>query len=51
MEALQAEMLVMKDIRPSDFRAYGFEIRQLWIEVFEQELSQLHMQDLCIAIY
>lgn len=41
-EAMQAEMLVMERIRPIDFRAYEFEIRQLWIEVFEQELLQLH---------
>ncbi len=41
-DTLQAEMLVMERIRPIDYRAYEFEIRQLWIEVFEQELAQLH---------
>ncbi len=41
-ETLQAEMLVMERIYPIDFRAYEVEKRALWIEVFEDELSQLH---------
>lgn len=41
-EELQAEMLVMERIRPIDFRAYEVEIRQLWLEVFEDELKKLH---------
>ena len=41
-EALQAEMLVMERIHPLDFRAYEVEIRQLWLDVFEDELKQLH---------
>ena len=41
-ETLQAEMLVMERIYPIDFRAYEVEKRQLWIEVFEDELGQLH---------
>jgi tRNA A-37 threonylcarbamoyl transferase component Bud32 len=41
-ENLQAEMLVMERIFPMDFRAYEVEIRQLWIDVFEEELKQLH---------
>ena len=41
-EDLQAEMLVMERIRPIDFRAYEVEIRQLWLEVFEDELKTLH---------
>lgn len=41
-EDLQAEMLVMERIRPIDFRAYEVEIRQLWLEVFESELKNLH---------
>lgn len=41
-EELQAEMLVMERIRPIDFRAYEVEIRQLWLEVFEDELKALH---------
>ncbi len=41
-EILQAEMLVMERIYPIDFRAYEVEKRELWIEVFEDELKQLH---------
>lgn len=41
-ESLQAEMLVMERIQPIDFRAYEVEIRELWIDVFEDELSDLH---------
>ena len=39
---LQAEMLVMERIHPIDFRAYEVEIRELWLEVFEDELKKLH---------
>lgn len=42
-EDLQAEMLVMERIRPIDFRAYEVEVRQLWLEVFEDELKKLHL--------
>jgi serine/threonine protein kinase len=42
-EDLQAEMLVMERIRPIDFRAYEVEIRQVWLEVFESELKNLHI--------
>lgn len=41
-EDLNAEMLVMERIKPIDFRAYEIEIRELWIDVFEDELKQLH---------
>lgn len=41
-EILQAEMLVMARIHPIDFRAYETEIRQLWLDIFEDELKQLH---------
>jgi serine/threonine protein kinase len=41
-ETLQAEMLVMERIRPIDFRAYEVEIRELWLDVFEDELKTLH---------
>jgi serine/threonine protein kinase len=41
-ESLQAEMLVMERIQPIDFRAYEVEIRELWIDVFEDELTTLH---------
>lgn len=41
-ETLQAEMLVMERIYAVDYRAYEIEKRELWWEVFEQELRQLH---------
>ena len=41
-EDLQAEMLVMERIYPIDYRAYEVERRELWWEVFEQEMEQLH---------
>jgi len=41
-EVIQAEMLVMERIYPLDYRAYEVEIRQLWLDVFEDELHQLH---------
>jgi serine/threonine protein kinase len=39
---LDAEMLVMERIYPIDFRAYEIEIRELWLDVFIDELHQLH---------
>jgi serine/threonine protein kinase len=42
-ESLQAEMLVMERIYPIDYRAYEVEKRELWWEVFEQELHSLHI--------
>jgi serine/threonine protein kinase len=41
-ETLNAEMLVMQRIKPIDFRAYEFEIREMWMEVFEDGVSELH---------
>jgi serine/threonine protein kinase len=41
-EAMQAEMLVMERIYPIDYRAYEVEKRELWWEVFEHELQELH---------
>ncbi|MER0441281.1 hypothetical protein [Emticicia sp. W12TSBA100-4] len=41
-EDLQAEMLVMERIKPIDYRAFEVEIRELWFEVFESELTELH---------
>lgn len=41
-EDLQAEMLVMERLKPMDFRAYEVEIRELWLDVFEDELKMLH---------
>ncbi len=36
------EMLVMERLFPMDFRAYEYEKRELWLDVFEDELRQLH---------
>ncbi len=41
-ENLQAEVLVMERIYPIDYRAYEFEKRELWFEVFKDELNALH---------
>lgn len=41
-EALQAERLVMERLYPIDYRAYEVERRELWLEVFEDEIKQLH---------
>ena len=41
-EEMQAEMLVMERLKPIDFRAYEVGTRELWFDVFEDELIQLH---------
>lgn len=41
-DELQAEMLIMERIRPIDYRAYEIERRELWYNVFADELAQLH---------
>jgi serine/threonine protein kinase len=41
-EELQAELLVMERLQLLDFRTAEREIRQLWLEVFEHKLLQLH---------
>ncbi len=41
-EKLEAEMLVMERIYPIDYRAYEVEKRELWLDVFEDELKALH---------
>jgi serine/threonine protein kinase len=41
-EELNAEMLVMERIQPIDYRAYEFEIRELWMDVFIDEMETLH---------
>jgi serine/threonine protein kinase len=41
-DELQAEMLVMERIRPIDYRAHEVERRELWYDVFADELAQLH---------
>ncbi len=38
------EMLVMERLYPMDFRAYEYEKRELWLDVFENELRQLHRE-------
>lgn len=35
-------MLVMERLFPLDFRAYEVDTRELWMEVFEDELRELH---------
>ena len=39
---LEAEMLVMERIYPIDYRAYEIEKRELWLDVFTDELAALH---------
>ncbi len=41
-ESLKAELLVMERIYPIDYRAHEVEKRELWLEVFEQEMKELH---------
>lgn len=41
-EALGADMLVMERIYPIDFRAYEVEMREIWFDVFTDELLALH---------
>jgi len=41
-EALKADMLVMERIYPLDFRAYEVEMREIWLDVFSEELASLH---------
>jgi hypothetical protein len=41
-DEINAEMLVMERIYPIDYRAYEIERRELWLEVFEDELNHLH---------
>lgn len=40
--ALEADMLVMERIYGLDFRAYEVETRELWLDVFVDELHALH---------
>ena len=39
---LGADMLVMERIYPIDFRAYEVEMREIWLDVFTDELRALH---------
>jgi len=38
------EMLVMERLYPMDFRAYEYEKRELWLDLLESELRELHKQ-------
>jgi len=42
-EQLDAGMLVMERLYSIDYRAYEYERRELWIDVFEDELTKLHV--------
>lgn len=41
-DGLQAEMLVMERIYAIDYRAHEIEKRELWLDVFLDEMHQLH---------
>ena len=41
-EALGTDMLVMERIYPIDFRAYEVETREIWFDIFTDELQALH---------
>ena len=41
-DSLNAEMLVIERIYPIDYRAHEIEKRQLWLDVFLNEMNQLH---------
>jgi serine/threonine protein kinase len=41
-EEMDADMLVMERLYPLDYRAYEHERRLLWLDLFEDELRQLH---------
>lgn len=41
-EVLDANMLVMERIYPIDFRAYEVEMREIWFDVFQEQLLELH---------
>ena len=41
-ESLQSDMLVMERIYPIDYRAYEVEKRELWVEVFFDEVKEFH---------
>ena len=41
-ESLGVDMLVMERLYPLDFRAYEVEMREIWLDVFTDELRALH---------
>ncbi len=40
---LHSEVLVMERLYPMDYRAYEFSKRELWLDVFVDEVTQLHL--------
>ena len=43
-EAINANMLVMERIIPLDYRAYEVEMREIWFDVLEDQLEELHQK-------
>ena len=41
-EALNANMLVMERLYPIDYRSYEVEMREIWFDIFEDQLKELH---------
>ncbi len=41
-EEMDSDMLVMERLYPLDYRAFEFERRELWLDLFEDELRKLH---------
>jgi serine/threonine protein kinase len=38
----EGEILIMERLKPLDYRAFEFEVREMMLEVFEDELTKLH---------
>ena len=41
-EGINADMLVMERVYPIDFRAFEIEMREIWFDVFMEEIKELH---------
>jgi len=41
-EEMNSDMLVMERLYPLDYRSYEVSRRELWLDVFESEITQLH---------
>lgn len=41
-EELHADMLVMERLYPIDFRTYEVEMREIWCDLFTEQLAELH---------
>jgi len=46
-EEINSDMLVMERIYPLDYRAYEVGKRELWLDVFEDEVRTLHKAGFC----